>query len=171
MSPPARRAAVVALALAAALAACREVTVSEAPRSFAPQVAALAPVPAGLGRVVVARDDYVQGAFGVAQVAIGTLPPVALADGALVARDVPPGTYSIAIASSAFDPAPANAYAVTVLDGGVAWVRILYYQVVGETSVGGGTPTVREGGVGTIMPGMATPEGRFRVEEMPLELR
>jgi len=165
------RVTLFAALLAGLVAGCTQVTLSEAPHDFSAQVAALPPTPADSARIVIGRDDLHRGAYGVAQVTINDLPPANLANGGLIARDVPPGINAISVESGALNPVQANVYTVTVIAGGTAWVRMVLCLTQGETSVVGDVSQTPQGGSGSILPDMSTAVGNFQIEEMPRELR
>jgi hypothetical protein len=152
------------LGAAAALAGCGS-RQAAAPPDFAGMVRALPPVPAGQGRVVVMRDDWVKGEYGEARLVIGGLPQAGVRDGAMVVRDVPPGRYLLAINSSALDHVEFNEFAVEIRPGAAAYIHLVFYVTEGKVlPMSNRTPTNRGG---TALSGMPTTIGNFRFSELP----
>jgi len=155
----------IALSAAAALAGCAARTAPTQP-DFAGMVRALPPVPAGQGRVVVMRDDWVKGEYGETRVVIGGLPPLGVRDRAMIVRDVPPGRYLLGIESGALDHVEFNDFAVEIRPGSAAYVHLVYFITDGKT-LPASSQLVGRGGRGSNLPGTPTKIGNFRFSELP----
>ncbi len=145
MVPPpelSRRVALLALA-GAALAACGTSASRQdaAPVDFARPVAALPPIAAGQGRIVVMREDWATASGPSAEVQFNGRPAGTIADGKLLARDVAPGVYVVGVAQGAFGELGVTEVTVEVRPGATAYVRMVYFVADRQAAASGLAPS------------------------------